>query len=135
MFGNLWSLFCIDLAALASAAVVGVLSALGWLAVATQRPGLNSVSLIPVTTGVLFDSAVFVNNIKGEKFFPMTAYGGSLVPFFYKWQSFSFALILIAVVLQFLERTNLNRAARWGVIAQSAIHCCTVLLFLFWGVT
>lgn len=132
MFENLWSLFCIDLAALASAAVVGVLCVLGWLALATQRPGLNSVSLIPITAGALFGSAVVVNAFSRQKFFPMTEYGGSMVPFFYKWQSFSFALILIGVVLQFIERSNVNRPARWGVIAQSVIHCCTVLLFLLW---
>ena len=74
MFENLWSLFCKDLAAVASAAVVGVLSTLGWLALATQRPFRMSASLIPLTAGALFDAAVVVNDLSGEKLFPMAAY-------------------------------------------------------------
>lgn len=131
MFQNLWSLFSIDLAGLASVAVVGVLTIIGWMAVAAQRQFRVAGSMIPLSVGVLYDGAVGLNQRLGERIFPEAGYNG-LVPFFYKWQIFSFVWILVAGVLLFVERPNVNRAALWGVIAQLVIHCCTVLLFITW---
>jgi multidrug transporter EmrE-like cation transporter len=132
MAENLWALFCMVLPALASAVAAGVLTIIAWVAVANQRPFCLPGSLIPLTVGVLYDGAVVINVFAHQKFFPMAVYGGSLVPYFYKWQVASFVLILIAGVLLFRERANPSRAAKWGLIVQSVVHGSAMLLFISW---
>jgi hypothetical protein len=135
MFEDLWSLFCFDLPAFASVIVVGALAFIGWLSVLGQRPFRVRGSLIALTACVLCDGAAVLNSFLGEKLFPMTAYAGGLVPFFYKWQVVSFALILTAGAFLIRERATSNRAVRWGAIGQLVMHCSEVILFILWRLT
>jgi hypothetical protein len=54
--------------------------------------------------------------------YPMTAYGGDLVPFFCRWQILSAVILLMAAAFLIAERSKLNRWALWGTIVQSLIH-------------
>jgi hypothetical protein len=130
MFGNLWSLFCFDIPALASVAIVGVLTLGGWVSAFDKRPFRVSGSLIALAASILFDGASVLNDFLGERLFPMTAYGGDLMPFFCRWQILSAAILLMAGVLLMAERSKLNRWALWGTIVQSLIHCGEFGLFI-----
>ncbi|MFC5865366.1 hypothetical protein ACFPT7_23885 [Acidicapsa dinghuensis] len=111
MFDNLWSLFYFDLPVFVSVIIVGGLTFIAWLSVVIQRPLRVPGSLIALTIGVLCDGTAVLNDVLGEKLFPMTAYGGSLEPFFYKWQLVSFALIFAAGWFLVKEGATRNRAA------------------------
>jgi hypothetical protein len=130
MFDNLWSLFCFVLPAFVSVIIVGALAFIGWLSALGQRPFRVPGSLIALTAAVLCDGAAVLNLFLGEKLFPMTADGGGLEPFFYKWQVISFAMILTAGAFLIKERAIPNQAVRWGAIGQLVMHCSEVLLFI-----
>ena len=129
MAGNLWSLFYFDIPALASVAVVGVLTLGGWVSAFGERPFRVSGSLIALSASVLIDGLSVLNDFLGERLFPMTVNGGSFKPFFYKLQILSAVILLAAVSFLILERRKRNRWALWGTIAQVLIHCLEIGLF------
>jgi len=130
MFENLWFVICFLLPLLPSVAIVGTLTFAGWVLVANQKPFRVPATLVVLTVAVLCDSVSLINSFLAGKLFPMTAHGGSLVPFFYIWQFVSFALIVAAGACLRKERAVLNRPIIWGTICQLVMHCSEFLLFV-----